>query len=400
MDKSATKKPGKLPQLVESPELCCGCGACRFICPVNAIDMKPDEKGFLYPVVDAQKCVGCGKCLEACVFKKDREKRSTCDKVADNAAAQVYAARLKDRTALAESASGGAFSAVSDVFLTRGDAVACCTYDAQTHTAGFHLALTQQDRDRARGSKYMQSDPGDIYDRCISWLKENPEKNLLFTGMGCQGAAFRQIAKMKGVDERVWIADIICHGAPSPKLWRDYIRALEEKYGPVQRLNFRDKRTGWAKSTALAVFDGAEVPMKDYMRVFFDNYILRQSCYQCPYTVVDRDTDLTIGDFWHIEEKLPEFFDPMGNSLILIHTDKGRQLFEQMKDDMEFCRSNYPDCWQMNLEKPTQEPDRYTQFWRDYQKHGSKYVFDKYGNITLLKRVKNKVRRVLKKFLR
>ena len=77
MDKPKNKIPGNLPQLAEWPELCCGCGACRFICPVNAIVMQPDERGFLYPVVDAQKCVGCYQCLTVCVFKKDWKKRRT-----------------------------------------------------------------------------------------------------------------------------------------------------------------------------------------------------------------------------------------------------------------------------------------------------------------------------------
>lgn len=393
MDNATIKK---LPKLAQSQELCCGCGACRFICPVDAITMQRDEKGFLYPCVDAEKCIGCYQCVKACAFQKAGEiaEHSNTDNIT------VYAARLKDREAMLKSASGGAFTAVSDVFLERGDAVACCVYDDKSHTARFYLAHTKQDRDWSRGSKYMQSDMADIYEQCISFLKDNPDKQLLFTGMGCQAAAFRQIAKMKGVDERVWIVDIICHGAPSPKLWQDYISALEQKYGPVRHINFRDKRTGWAKSTAIAMFDNAEVPMKDYMRVFFDNYILRSSCYQCPYTTMGRVTDMTIGDFWHIEEKLPEFFDPMGNSLILIHTHKGRQLFEQMKGCMEYCQSNPVDCWQMNLEKPTPKPDLYKEFWRDYQKHGSRYVFDKYGNLTFFKRVKNKLRRILKKIIR
>lgn len=313
---------------------------------------------------------------------------------------EVYAARMKDRDILLKSASGGAFTAVSDVFLNRGDAVACCVYDYEKNIAGFQLLFTKEERDAARGSKYMQSNSGSIYRQCMEWLKANPDKKLLFVGMGCQAAGFRRFVDAKGIGEQVYVADIICHGSPSPLLWTEYINVLEKKHAKNNRhaeyITFKDKRNGWKAPTAVAVFDGKEVSLGEYVKVFYNRCALRPSCHKCPYAATERYTDLTIGDYWHIEEKLPDFYDPMGNSLILLHTEKGRQLFEKMKYSMDYCRSNTTDCWQINLERPTAISEKRDAFWMDYQQRGIGYIMKKYGKTSMSARIKSKMKNIFR----
>lgn len=307
----------------------------------------------------------------------------------------VYAGRLKNKASLLHSSSGGAFVAISDVFLNNGDAVVCALYNYWTHTSEFKLIQNFEERDAAIGSKYMQSKLSQIYKVAEEWLKEHPEKRLLFVGMGCQADGFRKFAEMKGIRERVWIVDIICHGSPSPKLWKEYAESLESRKGKITYLTFKDKRNGWKSPTAFVKINGKEVSISDYVKVFYNRCALRPSCHECPYATTERKTDLTIGDFWHIEETIPDFYDPNGNSLFLIHTDRGEQLFNSIKDDLDYCQSDTKQCWQKNLEAPTPVSEHRQEFWKDYQREGIEFIMRKYGNVSLKTKVKNKIIKIL-----
>ena len=306
----------------------------------------------------------------------------------------VYAGRLKDKSALMSSSSGGAFTALSDAFLKSGDAVVAAVYNYENHTVEFQMILDEKQRERAKGSKYMQSKPGDIYQEAYRWLMDNPKKELLFVGMGCQSDGFRKFSEIKGIRDRVYIVDIICHGSPSPKLWREYAESIQKKDGKITYLTFKDKRNGWKSPTAYVKVNGSERPLKDYVRVFYNQCALRPSCYECPYATTERKTDMTIGDFWHIEETIPDFYDPNGNSLFLIHTDRGEELFEKVRDNLDYRLSNTAQCWQANLEAPTQKSEQRDVFWNDYQKKGIDFVIKKYGTVPMKTKVKNKLLKI------
>ena len=304
---------------------------------------------------------------------------------------KVYAGRLKDRASLLRSSSGGAFVALSDCFLDNGDAVVCAVYNYEDHATEFQLIENREERDKSIGSKYMQSKPGKIYKIAEDWLINHPEKRLLFVGMGCQADGFRKFAEMKGFRERVWIVDIICHGSPSPRLWKEYAESAEKKYGKITYLTFKDKRNGWKAPTAYVTAGGQEHLIKDYVKVFYNQCALRLSCYECPYATTERKTDMTIGDFWHIEETIPDFYDEKGNSIFLIHTDRGEQLFETVKVKLEYRLSDTNQCWQANLEAPTKRSEQRDEFWNDYQRKGVDFVMKKYGTTPLKTKIKNKL---------
>lgn len=305
---------------------------------------------------------------------------------------KVYAGRLKDRNKLIHSSSGGAFVALTDYFLENGDAVVCTVYNYLNNSAEFKLILTENERNEAIGSKYMQSNVGQIFKHAEDWLKENSTKKLLFVGMGCQGEAFRKFCSIKGLTDQVFIVDIICHGTPSPKLWREYAHSLEEKKkGKITYLTFKDKRNGWKSPMAYVTISEHEVPINDYVRVFYNRCALRPSCYECKYTTIERKTDMTIGDFWHIEKTIPDFYDTMGNSLFLIHTEKGERLFELIKNDLNYRISDTKQCWQTHLERPTDRSELRNQFWSDYQGKGVQFVMKKYGKAPLKTKIKEEI---------
>ena len=304
---------------------------------------------------------------------------------------KVYAGRVKDKETLMLSSSGGAFTALSDFFLEKGDIVVASVYNYQTNTSEFHLIKNKSNRDAARGSKYMQSKPGDIFFGAYQWLMMNPDRNLLFVGMGCQADGFRKYAEMQKIRDRVYIVDIICHGSSSPKLWKEYAESLEKKRGPISYLTFKDKRNGWRSPTAYVKINGKEVSIDDYVRVFYNCCALRPSCHECPYATTERKTDMTIGDFWHIEETIPQFYNSNGNSLFLIHTNRGEQLFDGIREKLDYTVSDTKQCWQKNLEAPTPASDDRQEFWEDYQREGIEFIMRKYGRLSLKTRIKNKI---------
>ena len=404
-DASTAADENGVPALAKDRSSCCGCSACYAVCPSGAITMEPDEEGFLYPVIDAEKCVHCRRCVKVCAFKRDKAARSGLQSSQETVAESgqeadgdklsetlAYACRAKDREVLEYSSSGGLFTVISDLFLGRGDAVLCSAYDYEEHRARFRLIHSVKERDESRGSMYMQSYALDSWKEALAWLKENPDRKLLYTGLGCQAAAFKEFARLNGIDKKVTTVDIICHGAPSPLIWKDYAQYLE-KQGRLSGLNFRDKKTGWSRSRGIVLADGKEVSIRQYRKIYSDRYTIRMACSSCPYTRVDRETDMTIGDFWNMEKSMPDFVDEMGTSLALVHTEKGRELFESIKDDLEVRQSNTKDCLQMNLQRPTEHSARREQFWADYRSSGIEYVMKKYGEVTLA----GKVRRRLKK---
>lgn len=388
----------QIPQLCADKKDCCGCTACMTVCPVNAISMQSDENGFRYPKIDESKCLRCGKCLTACSFKKDA---ATTD---NKELPKVYAVRMKDINVVSSSSSGGAFTAISDWVLEQQGAVASAIYDYASHTLKYRLYTDKQTRDEARGSKYVHPVLGNIYSKCVQWMKENPEKPLLFLGLGCQIAGFRKVLEANRLGDQAILVDLICHGTPSPQLWTDYIHSLECAHnGKAEYVTFKDKRNGWKDPYAFARIAGKEVPLDAYSCWFYENLSQRDSCFHCPYARLKRASDLTIGDYWGIENALPDFYDTAGNSLVLVQSPKGAKIFNAICDSIHFAESSVPDCMQPRLETPGEPNPRREKFWRDYRVKGIPYLSKHYredGKTKILvKRVIRKAKRIVRKLI-
>ena len=307
---------------------------------------------------------------------------------------RVYAGRIKEKKIVMKSSSGGAFTAISDYFIERGDAVIAAVYEYDNYNLNYKIIQSKSDRDKAIGSKYMQSRMGNIYNEAYYWLKQNVDKKILFVGMGCQADGFRKFCEMKKIRDRVYIVDIVCHG----KLWKEYAEYIENKYkGKIKYLTFKDKRNGWKNPSALVEIEGKEIMIKDYVNVFYSGCALRPYCYKCKYATIVRKTDLTIGDFWHIEETIPEFFEPEGTSLFLIHTEYGVELFNNIKQCLFYKKSDIKQCWQYNLERPTEKPKGREKFWNDYRRGGIFLIIKKYGLNSLFAKIKYRINKISRK---
>lgn len=326
---------------------CCGCTACASICPKDAIIMEPDILGFKYPSVDLSKCIDCGLCEKVCAFNENYDKSLNLEEP------EIYAARHKDIHEIETSRSGATFIAISDYILENGGIVYGVGYKDHFRVA-HKRATTKEERNEFKGSKYVQSDLDGIFRQVKEDLKQG--NTVLFSGTPCQTAGLNSYIGKK-LRENLVLVDIVCHGVPSPYIWRDYLSYIEKKYkNKVVKVDFRDKsRMGWSGHIESFVFDnGKKIESKIYTILFQQNIMLRQSCGKCFFTNFKRPSDLTIGDYWGWKKISDNFnADNKGCSLVFINTKKGYEIFLVISKFMHLIHANMNLCIQPNLIKPS-----------------------------------------------
>lgn len=381
---------------INNPADCCGCTACASICNHDAITMKPDALGFLYPEVDKEKCVDCGLCEKVCAFNDNYDTSLNLDKPL------AYGARHKDMNEVETSRSGAAFIAISDYILEQGGDVYGAGYT--DHFRVVHKrATTKEERDEFKGSKYVQSDMTGVFRQVKQDLRDG--LTVLFSGTPCQTSGLNSYIG-KRLRENLFLVDIVCHGVPSPYMWRDYIAYLEKKQGsPIVWVNFRDKQKyGWAAHHETFKFKMGGGKMS-FTYLFYKHIMFRKSCRNCHFTNTKRPSDITIADFWGWEKTNPNFnADNKGCSLVLLNTEKGRKLFEAVHDRLNTMPAKLEDCLQPNMMHPSEIHPRREKFEEEYAKKGFKYVYFKYGEEgwryklrILLRRIKRCITIILKK---
>lgn len=289
----------------------------------------------------------------------------------------VFAVKHKNKDVIYNSSSGGMFTALTDVFLNNNNAIASCIYDYKDDSVKFKVYTDSNCRNSARGSKYIQATIGKGFLDVENWLLQNPQKKLIAFGTGCQMHGLSKYLTLKKLRNRVILVDLICHGVTSPGLWNDYLNYKGVK-GKLQYISFKDKRNGWYNPTSFIRVSGKEILINEYIDWFYDSISIRKSCYNCPYTKIDRETDITIGDFWGIEKNYPDFADEAGASLLLVHSQKGLDIFEKIKPEIDFIECTKDSCLQPRLISPTNIPKNREKFWNDVNNKGIEYCLKKY----------------------
>lgn len=355
--------------------------------------MEPDSLGFKFPVVDYSKCIECGKCERTCPFEPGNINPGT---------PAAYAGICIPSDERLNSSSGGAFVALSNYFLDKDGIVYGADFDNNL-TVRHKRAENTIARNRMRGSKYVQSDMEGIINDISEDLSDG--KFVLFTGTPCQCAGVNA-AIPESKKKNLLTVDIICHGCPSPRVWNDYVDFIKKKYHTdFDYVKFRDKKTvGWKNYTELFYSDKKPfLTNKDFITLFNRDIMLRESCGVCPYSSLDRPSDITIGDFWGYEKYKPELnIDNIGVSLLLINTDKGKEHFAQLSPYFKSEEVDLKYCLQRNLRIPTPINPLRESFIKDFEKKGLVYVMKKYGEFGFINKVKRfnlKVQRKFKKIL-
>ena len=292
----------------------------------------------------------------------------------------AWLVRHKDRDVVGQSRSGGVFTALSDTVLAEGGVVYGCEME-NVSKAAHHRATSAEERDRMRGSKYLQSDMGDCFRRVREDLAQ--QRTVLFSGTGCQTAGLRNYLKDMDLS-RLYTVDIICHGVPSIRLWEAYLDWMTKKHGePVDDVDFRNKRFGWKAHFETVKIGGRIYASSVYKKLFLKNAFLRPSCYECPFSTLHRGSDITIGDAWGINAQESQFNDDKGCSIVLINSEKGESLFEKSGRSIQKEHIDLEDYLQPNLYQPSSRPADRQEYWECLGDYGFGELARKYcmGNV-------------------
>ena len=359
---------------------CTGCSACEAVCPAGAITMKENEEGFLFPSMDETKCIECHKCHSSCqVFGK-----------MESVGNQHYYAIKNNDDIRKNSSSGGVFYALAKKTLADSGVVCAAGMDESFHV--YHMfAEDEKGLAPMRGTYYVQSNLGNSYRRIRDYLEKETE--VLFVGTACQVAGLKKYL-CKEYDQLL-TCDILCHGAPSPMVFERFIRFLGS-CGRVTEFRFRNKALGWKGYHVSAIIDGKPVKdnlwLQSFNNLFSHNMINRLSCGECAFANYDRCGDITIGDFWGLEKSRPELLDPLGVSLVITNTEKGRYAIDGL-DFQEKTEVRKEETAQRSLTKPAPVSSKRTQVFQNLRIKGYRETARRYAEVGIRGRLKNTLRK-------
>ena len=340
---------------------CCGCEACVQICPKHCIRFTQDHEGFFYPEADVDVCIQCGLCEKVCpvLHPYDEHKPQ-----------EILAAINKDEEVRMESSSGGVFTLLAEEIIRQGGAVFGVRFDDQWQ-AVFDSAETTEALAAFRGSKYLQARVGNSFVQCKQLLDQG--RQVLFSGTQCQIAGLLHF--LRKPYPNLLTVDFICHGVPSPKVWQHYLdETVKAGKQAITDIKFRDKQLGWKRFSFVLDYNEqhhsytltSAFAQNPFMQAFLANIIIRPSCHACPAKSGRSQSDITLADFWGIDQVNPKMYDDRGTSLILIHSVRGQQALK--RNQLKLASASYEDVLRFNpsWHKPSVCHPKRSEFFVDF----------------------------------
>lgn len=358
----------RVDKMLPGENVCTGCGACKNICPVNAIKMCTNFEGFLYPGIQDEKCIHCKRCEHVCPIKKNIE----------NDEYEEYFA-VQAKTDEKESTSGGIFVIIAKYVLSQGGIVFGAAFDKNYKVIHKYIAKEEQ-LYQLQGSKYVQSEIKYTFRQAKNFLDKG--KMVLFSGTPCQIAGLRKYLSV--TYENLICVDLICHGVPAPKIWKMYLRTFHKNKN-IKSIRFRDNKYMKEKVFSIQYGDSKryvkEYPNDPYIWGFCYDLFLRKSCYNCMFKGVVSYSDLTLGDAWGAENYAKSLYRrKKRTSVVILRGEKGVQIFDQISNNIEYQKVDKSQVIKYNpciVSSVSCNKER-ENFFEELKKHCFRYVLKKY----------------------
>lgn len=378
---------------IENKKNCCGCTACKNICPKNAIEMVEDEEGFLYPVVDTNKCVNCRLCEKVCPIINKQEKQEKNQK--------AYVINNKDNEVRKQSTSGGAFTPIAEYVIENSGVVFGATFDNEWNV--YHTYTeNENDLQKFRGSKYVQSNLKNTFTEARNFLEQG--RLVCFSGTPCQIQGLKSFLRKEY--ENLLTVDVVCRAVPSPLVLRKYLSYQKHinNIKDIKKVVFRDKsKYGYGYSSMRVEGENYSyqegVETDPYLRAFFNNYSDRPSCFECKFRDKDRISDFTIWDCFTIAEFDKKMSDNLGTTRMIIQTARGEKIFNSIKGKYNYKEIEVENAIKnvRELKESPKPNERRKVFFDDINKMEEKEFFDRYFPNTIKVKSERAVRRFLAK---
>ncbi|NLA85189.1 MAG: 4Fe-4S dicluster domain-containing protein [Clostridiales bacterium] len=379
---------------IEDKQICTGCYACLNICPEQCVSMNNDNEGFWYPVVDNERCIDCGLCVKVCpiINRVEYENKPI-----------TYACINNREDIRLESSSGGIFTLIAEQIIACGGIVFGARFDDNFNVIHDYVD-TKEGLQKFRGSKYLQSRIGETFKEVEKQLEKG--RKVLFSGTPCQIAGLKSF--LDKPNDSLFTVDIICHGVPSPLVWQKYIEYREAIAGSkARRIAFRRKDEGWKLFSISFIFENDKEYIQTYksdlyMRAFLKDICLRPSCYNCQFKTLNRDSDITLADFWGIQNILPEMDDNKGTSLLFVNSKKGLGMFEEIKGNIISKKVDINEAVSYNLAavRSSRYNPKREDFFREIDKLPFEQLINKYCSNSVLIRIKRKIKLPIRTILK
>lgn len=371
---------------------CCGCEACEQICPKQAIIMDSDFEGFLYPKIVDEKCIDCNLCRKVCPISNKVDNHMLDER-------KVFSIHANDEVLLDKSASGGAFSIITEAFCDKNYVIFGVRYDEEFNVYHDYVESIGEIY-KFRKSKYVQSNINNSYKEVLQFLKEN--KKVIFSGTPCQIAGLKKFLRKEY--ENLLCVDIVCHGVPSKKVWNKYLEYIESKYNSkINNINFRHKiklsSKYNSKNIKIVLKNGKEIVEDSYknlyLRGFQNELLFRPSCEVCKFANPIRYADITIADCWGIENIDSTIDVHKGESMIVINTKKGMYIWNKISESSSISKLELNLEFAIKSNTQFREPTKVHKNRDNFYKNLDNIAFNKNIKSSLPETFKSKIKMMI-----
>lgn len=381
--------------------LCNGCNTCTVACPIDeCIIMNMDKEGFFYPNVNMDTCIDCDLCEKVCPYIP--EKLLTKKEPQRLEKPLVYAAYSKNHEVRVDSTSGGIFSELAFKMFDQNGYVGGAVYN-EDNSVSHILTNDRRKLDEIRSSKYIYSLTDELFPEVKKQLKAG--NKVLVCGAPCQISGLYTFLKKDY--ENLITCDFICKSVNSTKVFQKYIEWLENKYkSKAKKIKAKDKTTGWHRFSMRVDFENGKSYVADrYNDPFFVGYLqtelfTMEACFNCQFRGFPRPADITLADFWGIENVDKSMDQDLGTSLIIVNSEKGKEYYESLGDAIvskEFTLKDAEPGNRALYEDALNRVDRDLReaFYKDLDKYPFDEIAKKYFPMPTFKR---KIMRKLSRF--